>query len=93
MDKNRFCPLPSAVKCSSKCGFYSIRDKSCSINLLAEALISLINVKGKVFTGIATSGGRVTIPIIIRQELNIKEGDSIKMVVVKEMETEEDLIE
>jgi len=84
MDKNRFCPLPSVGKCTSNCGFYSKLDKRCSINLLAEALIAIVDVKGKVFTGIATGAGRVTIPFAIRQELNIKDGDTIRMVVVKE---------
>lgn len=83
-DKNRFCPLPSVGKCTSNCGFYSKLDKRCSINLLAEALISLVDVKGKIFTNIMTSAGRVTIPFAIREELNLKDGDLVKMVIVKE---------
>ncbi len=84
MDKNRFCPLPPRLNCTSNCGFYSKLDKRCSINLLAEALIALIDVKGKVFTAIISQGSRVTIPFAIRQELNIKDGDTIRMVAVKE---------
>ena len=85
MVKNRFCPLPSVGKCTSECGFYSKLDKRCSINLLAEALIAIVDVRGKVFTSIVTSSGRTTIPFAIRKELNLGDGDLIKVLIAKEI--------
>ncbi len=86
MDKDRFCPLPPRLNCTSNCGFYSKLDKRCSINLLAEALISLVDLRGRIFSNIMTRGGRVTIPLAIREELNLKDGSLIRLVIVRESE-------
>jgi len=84
MTADRICPLKAGLICNSKCGLYSKLDERCSISLIAEALISVVDLRGKVFTSIVARGSRITIPLAVREDLKIEDGNLVKVVIVKE---------
>jgi len=84
MSTDRLCPLKAGLICSPKCGLYSKLDERCSVSLIAEALISIVDLKGRVFTATIATGGRIGIPADIRYDLELNDGDRVKMVIVTE---------
>ena len=84
MAKEKICPLKAGIICSPKCGLYSKLDEMCSLRLLAEAAIAIVDLRGRVFTTKILNAGRVTIPLDIREELSLKYEDRIKLIVVKD---------
>ena len=84
MSTPKLCPLKAGIICGPKCGLYSALDDRCSINLIAEALISVVDLRGKVFTSIVARGSRITIPLAIREDLKIEDGNRVRVIIVKE---------
>ena len=76
----KFCPLNVGTTCGDDCGFYLKGDSQCSIHAIAAVLLDLSRVRGRVFTALVASGGRVTIPHATREEMGIKKGQMVKIV-------------
>ena len=75
----KFCPLNIGCTCGVECGFYLEGDEQCSVHAIATALLDFSRVRGRVFTARVASGGRVTIPHATRDEMGIRKGQIVKI--------------
>jgi len=85
------CPLRNGERCTmERCAWWNPIGEECSINLIAEALISVVDLKSRFFTAKISMGSRITIPADIRYDLDLEDGDRIKLAIVKEEEEAEE---
>jgi len=86
MGADKFCPVREGLVCGPGCGLYSEMQKRCSVGVLVDALLSLTQVKGRAFTAWVKTQGRITIPLDVREAEGLKEGDRVRIALLKEAE-------